>query len=104
MKNELFEALSALHRKVADIKVFDAENAALLRQYALEFEALNTRLLGFAPDKFKDVVTDYQKTLPEGFHGAPNVHDDTDNGDGFYESVASLNNHINDAVEVINGI
>ncbi|MGI4750198.1 MAG: hypothetical protein ACRYFB_06170 [Janthinobacterium lividum] len=104
MKNELFEALSALHAKVADLKVYDYENATLLRRYSQEFEALGTRLLTFAPEKFKDVVTNYQKSLPEGFHSELDVHDDTDNGNGFYESVANLNNHINDSVEIINGI
>ncbi len=103
MKNELFEALSVLHRKVADLKVFDRENAGLLRRYSQEFEALGTRLLSFSPEKFKDVVTDYQKSLPEGFHDV-DVHDDTANDNGFYASVANLNNHINDSVEAINSL
>ncbi|RYE22354.1 MAG: hypothetical protein EOP42_24545 [Sphingobacteriaceae bacterium] len=103
MKNELFEALSALHQKAADLKFFDQENAALLRRYSHEFEALGTRLITFAPEKFKDVVVDYQKSLPEGFNDV-DVHDDTDNDNGFYTSVANLNNHINDSIEIINGI
>ncbi len=104
MKNELFEALSVLHAKVADLKVYDHENATLLRRYSQEFEALSTRLLSFDAEKFKDVTTDYQKSLPEGFHSEIDVHDDTDNDNGLYESVANLNNHINDSVEIINGI
>ena len=103
MKNELFEALSALHRKVADLKIFDRENAVLLRRYSQEYEALGTRLLSFSPEKFKDVTLNYQKSLPEGFHEV-DVHDDTDNDHGFYASVANLNDHINDSIEIINGI
>jgi len=103
MKNELFEALSALHHKVADLKVYDHENAGLLRHYSQEFEAMGTRLLSFSPENFKDVITDYQKSLPEGFHDV-DVHDDTDNDHGFYASVANLNDHINDSIEIINGI
>lgn len=104
MKNELFEALSVLHAKVADLKVYDYENATLLRRYSLEFEALSTRLLTFDPEKFKDVATDYQKSLPQGFHSEIDVHDDTDNGGGFYNSVENLNNSINDSIETINGL
>lgn len=104
MKNQLFEELSVLHLKVADLKIYDRENAGLLRRYSQEFESLSTRLLTFAPEKFKDVVAGYQKSLPEGFHSQLDVHDDTDNDNGFYASVASLNNHINDAVEIINSI
>lgn len=103
MKNELFEALSALHHKVADLKFFDRENAALLRRYSQEFEALGTRLLTFSSDKFKDVTMDYQKSLPEAFHDI-DVHDDTADDNGFYASVANLNNHINDSIEIINSI
>ncbi|RYE11664.1 MAG: hypothetical protein EOP44_00835 [Sphingobacteriaceae bacterium] len=104
MKNELFEALSALHFKVADLKFFDRENAGLLRRYSQEFEVLGTRLLTFSPEKFKDVTLDYQKSLPEGFHDELDVHDDTANDNGFYANVANLNNHINDSIEIINGI
>lgn len=104
MKNQLLEELTVLHQKVAELKVYDSENAALLRRYAQDFEAQLTRLLTFNADKFKDIARDYHKTLPEGFHNALDVHDDTDNSNGFYDSVASLNNSINDSIEVVNGI
>lgn len=104
MKEQLFEELTAIHHKVAAIKVYDRENASLLKQYAREYEALLTKLLTFNQEKFEDVATDYKETLPEGFHSDVDVHDDTTNDDGFYDSVSNLNNSINDAIEVINGI
>lgn len=104
MKEQLFEELTAIHQKVAAIKVYDRENATLLRQYAREYEALLTKLLTFDRKKFAGVADDYKKTLPEGFHSDIDVHDDTTNDDGFYDSVSSLNNSINDAIEVINGM
>lgn len=104
MKDQLLEELSLLHEKVAALKVYDRENAMLLRQHAREFEALLTRLLTFDAGKFKDVAAAYQKTLPESFHADVDVHDDTDNSGGFYDSVENLNNSINDSIEVINGI
>ena len=104
MKNQLLQELTVLHQKVADIKVYDRENASLLRRYAKEFEATLTHLLTFNADKFKNIATNYQQTLPEGFHSEIDVHDDTTNHDGFYDNVAHLNNSINDAIEVVNGL
>lgn len=104
MKNQLLQELTTLHQKVADIKVYDRENASLLRKYAKEFEAILTNLLTFNSDKFKHTAADFQKTLPEGFHSEVDLHDDTTNDHGFYDNVAHLNNSINDAIETVNGI
>ncbi len=104
MKDQLLQELSVLHEKVAALKVYDRESALLLRQHARGFEALLTRLLMFDEWKFKDVAIAYRKTLPEGFHQDVDVHDDTDNDHGFYDSVENLNKGINDSIEIINGI
>ncbi len=104
MKNQLLEELSVLHQKVAALKVYDQENATLLRQYAQEFEALTTRLLTFDAEKFKDTAASFSKTSAQNTSTVLDVHDDTDNDSGFYDSVAHLNNNINDAIETLNSI
>lgn len=101
MKNQLLQELSVLHEKVAAIKVYDSESAALLPQYAQEFEALQTRLSTFSPEKFEVAA---EHTTSAGFGRTIDVHDDTDNSNGFYDSVAHLNNKINDSIEAVNGI
>lgn len=104
MKEELLKELSLLHEKVAALKVYDAESAKLLRQYATGFEALLTKLLTFNPEKFKDISASYLDTSAKNGGKVLDVHDDTDNGGGFYNSVENLNNSINDSIETINGL
>lgn len=104
MKDQLLEELSILHEKVASLKVYDAENAALLSRYAREFETLLTKLLTFNADKFKDISASYLDTLAQNGRNVLDVHDDTNNSGGFYNSVENLNNSINDSIETINSI
>lgn len=105
MKNQLLQELSVLHEKVAAIKVYDRENASLLGKYTQEFEALLTRLLTFNTESFKSTVADYHKNITgEAYTSATDLHDDTDNSNGFYASVANLNNNINDSIEIVNGL
>lgn len=104
MKDQLLKELSLLHQKVAALKVYDQENAVLLRQYAQEFEALSTRLLTFDAERFKDISAAHLKTSAQNAGTVLDVHDDTDNSSGFYDSVAQLNNNINDSIETINSI
>ncbi len=104
MKDQLLEELSVLHSKVAALKVYDTENATLLWNYGQEFEALLTKLLTFNADKFKDISASYNQTSTENTSKTLDIHDDTDNSAGFYDSVSHLNNSINDSIEVVNGI
>ena len=103
MKNQLLQDLSLLHEKVAAVKVYDRENVTLLAQYEREFEALITRLLTFDADEFEGIASAYNKTSTSGDE-TTDLHDDTDNADGFYASVANLNGNINDAIENLNGL
>ena len=103
MKEQLLVELSILHEKVAALKMYDRENAGLLRQYGQEFEALLTKLLQFDPEKFQSISTSYLDTLGRGGNYI-DVHDDTDNSGGFYNSVENLNNSINDSIEIVNGL
>ncbi|MVN21472.1 hypothetical protein [Mucilaginibacter arboris] len=103
MKTELLKELSVLHTKVAALKVYDSESAALLKQYNQEFEAILTRLLAFNADRFKALAASHhKKTIPET-HDV-DVHDDTASSHGFYDSVADLNNCINDSIGTMNSI
>ncbi len=104
MKDQLLEELSVLHSKVAALKVYDTENANLLWHYGQEFEAMLTKLLTFNADKFKDISASYNKTSTESDSKILDIHDDTDNSAGFYDSVSHLNNNINDAIETVNGL
>lgn len=102
MKDQLLEDLSLLHEKVAALKMYDLESAGLLRQYGQEYEALLNRLLSFDFEKFKGTADAYLHT--SGQNKALDVHDDTDNSGGFYNSVENLNKSINDSIETINGL
>lgn len=104
MKDQLLQEISLLHEKVAALKVYDSENAHLLWQYGQEFEALLTKMLTFDQEKFKDISSDYLQTSTQNPKHVLDVHDDTDNSSGFYDSVEHLNNSINDSIEVLNGI
>jgi hypothetical protein len=104
MKDQLLQELSLLHTKVAALKMYDQENATLLRQYAQEFEGLSTKLLTFNPEKFKDISASFLKTSAQNTDTVLDVHDDTDNSAGFYDSVAHLNGSINDSIEAVNSL
>lgn len=103
MKEQLLVALSLLHEKVAALKMYDLENAGLLRQYGEEYEALLTKLLQFDQEKFSYLSTSYLDIIGQD-GGYINVHDDTENSGGFYNSVENLNISINNAIEILNGI
>ena len=103
MKEQLLKELSLLHEKVAALKVYDAENARLLRHYAQEFEALLTKLLSFNSEKFAAVSASYLNVSVQN-DKVLDVHNDTDNSGGFYNSVENLNNSINDSIETVNGL
>lgn len=104
MKDQLLQELSLLHEKVAALKVYDNENANLLWQYGQDFEALLTKLLTFDPEKFEGISAGYMQTSTKTPKTVLDVHDDTDNGSGFYASVSHLNNNINDAIETVNSL
>jgi len=105
MKNQLLQDLSLLHQKVASLKVYDADNVVLLRQYGHDFEALLTRLLTFNPEAFKSISDSYHNALVKNNGAADlDVHDDTANSSGFYDSVAELNSCINNSIETMNSI
>lgn len=105
MKDQLFKELTALHEKVAALKMYDRENAAMLTQYVHNFEALLTKLLTFNADAFKEIAASYHKNAATGDYNAViDVHDDTANSNGFYDTVENLNDQINDSIEIINGL
>ncbi len=104
MKEQLLKELSLLHEKVAALKVYDAESARLLRHYAQEFEALLTKLLAFNSEKFAAISASYLDVSAQNGNKVLDVHDDTDNSGGFYNSVENLNNSINDSIETVNGL
>jgi hypothetical protein len=104
MKNQLLEELSVLHVKVASLKFYDADNVVLLKQYGHDFEAILTHLLTFNADKFKGVSDSYHNILSKNASTDLDVHDDTANSSGFYDSVAALNTCINHSIETINSL
>lgn len=104
MKEQLLRELSLLHEKAAILKTYDLESAHTLRQYEQEFEVLLTRLLTFNADKFKTIAETYPHTTEQNAKTVLDTHDDTTNSAGFYDSVAHLNNCINDSIETVNGL
>jgi hypothetical protein len=104
MKNQLLQELSLLHEKVASLKFYDSDNVVLLKQYGHDFEAILTKLLTFNAEAFRSISDSYHNILAQNGSTDLDVHDDSTNSSGFYDSVGSLNTCINDSIETMNSL